>query len=147
MRASTYSLLPLSWLMLVIVIGNACTAAVLDRGSWMSTSSQPTSLLHKRRVPVRTSEPDAALIADPYEQCTKYKNQMTMDLESQYPERWKTAEILPDDLRARALFEKINATAPNIAPKGDREGNIVNASVQGVHHSKAARFGNGYLHL
>ena len=61
--------------------------------------------------------------ADTTYECTPYTYAPVSSIESSYPAIWETANILPGDTTAQAIFATINASVsaqfPNDLPKGE----------------------------
>ncbi|KAI3621780.1 carbohydrate esterase family 4 protein [Moniliophthora roreri] len=67
----------------------------------------------------RTSVAQQAAISDPAEQCRYYNYPPIAGQAVNFPKVWETAEILPNDAAARAKYNEISKSVPNIAPKGN----------------------------
>ncbi len=67
-----------------------------------------------------------AQINDPNQECNPYYVPAVNALLSNYPAVWETADILPSDTAAQAIWQKIQASGiipPGITPKGLPNGN------------------------
>jgi hypothetical protein len=57
------------------------------------------------------------VLKDPAEQCQYYNYPPIAGQAVNFPKTWETAEILPNDAAARAKFDEISKSIPNIASK------------------------------
>lgn len=87
----------------------------------------------KRQV---MDEPSAASSVDTTYECTPYTYAPVSSIESSYPAIWETANILPGDTTAQAIFATINASVsaqfPNDLPKG-----TANGIITGINYTNA----------
>ncbi|KAM0749311.1 glycoside hydrolase/deacetylase [Meredithblackwellia eburnea MCA 4105] len=78
----------------------------------------------------RTTWQQEALITDPVQECTSYNYQPVNSVIGSYPTIWATADLSAKGITSydKKLFASINASIPNIAPRGTRAGNFKNVT-------------------
>ncbi|GJN91388.1 hypothetical protein Rhopal_004409-T1 [Rhodotorula paludigena] len=83
-----------------------------------------------RRAVDRTTWQGEAKITDPTQECTYYDYAPVNNIVNTYPEIWETATLSSAGIadEPKQLFASINQSIPNIAPRGDREGNFQGVS-------------------
>ncbi|BGP25534.1 hypothetical protein JCM10295v2_004462 [Rhodotorula toruloides] len=86
------------------------------------TSKQPAPTA----VYDRTTWQGEARIEDPNQECTYYSYPPVNAIIGSYPAIWKTADLSAAGISAddKALFRALNATVPQIQPRGDRAGDF-----------------------
>ncbi|GAA6005703.1 hypothetical protein JCM11491_003731 [Sporobolomyces phaffii] len=82
----------------------------------------------------RTTEQGEAKILDPNQECSYYSYPPVTQILPSYPDIWVTADLSNAGITEydRSLFNALNATIPNIAPRGTRAGDFDGVSYDGV---------------
>ncbi|GAA5989724.1 hypothetical protein JCM11641_002183 [Rhodosporidiobolus odoratus] len=85
-----------------------------------------TPLSRRAATPDRTTEEGEAQITDATQECSYYNYPPANALIPSYPEIWATADLSAPGISQedRDLFAKINASIPDIAPRGTRAGDF-----------------------
>ncbi|GAA6063372.1 hypothetical protein JCM10212_000311 [Sporobolomyces blumeae] len=104
----------------------AATTAVTSDSSSYSTTSAAASLAN----PDRTTEQGEAQILNPQQECSYYSYAPVTEVINTYPDIWVTADLSNSGITQsdRDLFAQLNASIPDIAPRGTRAGDFTGVS-------------------
>ncbi|GAA5909346.1 uncharacterized protein JCM6883_005847 [Sporobolomyces salmoneus] len=82
----------------------------------------------------RTTEEGEAQILDPNQECTPYSVPAVTEMLPSYPDIWVTADLSNAGISDydRSLFNALNATIPDIAPRGTRAGDFTGVTYDGA---------------
>ncbi|GAA5981256.1 hypothetical protein JCM5350_006078 [Sporobolomyces pararoseus] len=110
----------------------AAPAATTTTSQAASTSAVPVA--SSTGAVDRTTEEGEAQILDPNLECAYYNYPPVIAMLPSYPDVWATADLSNAGISEydRSLFNALNSTIPNIAPRGTRAGDFSGVTYDGV---------------
>ncbi|GAA5948590.1 hypothetical protein JCM3765_004937 [Sporobolomyces pararoseus] len=111
------------------------TSAAAATSQAASSSAAPAAPVASSTGAVdRTTEQGEAQILDPNVECAYYNYPPVIAMLPSYPDVWATADLSNAGISEydRSLFNALNSTIPNIAPRGTRAGDFTGVVYDGV---------------
>ncbi|CEQ40655.1 SPOSA6832_02279 [Sporobolomyces salmonicolor] len=99
-----------------------------------SAAVAPTAAAATVAAPTRTDEASAATITNPAQECAVYSYPPVAALQAQkvFPAIWEIADLSTAQPDVVALFNSLNGSIPDIAPRGTPAGNFTGVNYNGV---------------